>query len=175
MASSSSRLSPVNSYAYAFLILITSTKNATGCYTSLFGFGDSLTDTGNLVKIDPPDHPPHEAFPPYGETFFHVPTGRSSDGRLIIDFIAEYYGLPLVPPYVEWKNEKRANFRQGVNFAVIGAPALDIAFYEERGIHNPVTNESLKVQLVWFKEILPSLCHSSSSKSKLRTHNIWII
>ncbi|CAK9148162.1 unnamed protein product [Ilex paraguariensis] len=177
MASSSSwlSLSLVNSYAYAFLILLTSSKNATGCYTSIFGFGDSLTDTGNLVKIDPPDDPPHEAFPPYGETFFHVPTGRSSDGRLIIDFIAEYYGLPLVPPYVEWKNEKRTNFRKGVNFAVIGAPTLDLAFYEERGIYDPITNESLKVQLAWFKEILPSLCNSPSSCSEFFQSSLFLL
>ncbi|CAK9148165.1 unnamed protein product [Ilex paraguariensis] len=175
MASSSSRFSLVNSNAYAFLILLTSTKNATGCYTSLFGFGDSLTDTGNLVNIYPADDPPHMAFPPYGATFFHFPTGRCSDGRLIIDFIAEYYGLPLVPPYVEGKNAKRPNFHKGVNFAVVGAPALDLAFYEERGIYNTITNDSLKVQLRWFKEILPSLCHSSSSCSEFLQSSLFLL
>nr|GMD48654.1 GDSL esterase/lipase At1g28590-like [Ipomoea batatas] len=54
-------------------------------YTSIFAFGDSLTDVGNRVLLYP-NHS-HMGEPPYGETFFHHPTGRCSDGRLIIDFI----------------------------------------------------------------------------------------
>lgn len=52
--------------------------------TSLFIFGDSLYDAGN-----------NNYFPttfrandwPYGETYFNFPTGRSSNGRLVPDFI----------------------------------------------------------------------------------------
>lgn len=70
-------------------------------------------------------------------------------------------------PYLGIKNggleDRSAN--EGVNFAVIGATALDVSFFEERGIHNVETNYSLTVQLNWFKELLPALCnHSSSSK-----------
>lgn len=66
---------------------------ATSCYTSIFGFGDSLTDTGNLVHFYPNGNKPHMYFPPYGETYFHHPTGRCSDGRLLIDLIGRYYLL----------------------------------------------------------------------------------
>ncbi|KAI7749243.1 hypothetical protein M8C21_030887, partial [Ambrosia artemisiifolia] len=54
-------------------------------------FGDSLADTGNLKQLSSKSNsqPPHFLFPPYGETFFHKPTGRCSNGRLIIDFIAQ--------------------------------------------------------------------------------------
>ncbi|XVF87360.1 hypothetical protein PTKIN_Ptkin18bG0113900 [Pterospermum kingtungense] len=61
-------------------------------YKSIISFGDSLADTGNLVTLIQPKLPP-SALPPYGQT------GRFSDGRLVIDFIAENFGLPFVPPY----------------------------------------------------------------------------
>ncbi|VVA92903.1 unnamed protein product [Arabis nemorensis] len=77
-------------------------------------FGDSITDTGNLISLSDPNELPAAAFPPYGETFFHNPTCRFSNGRLIIDFIAEFLGLP----YFGSPNE---NFEKGVNFAVAGA------------------------------------------------------
>lgn len=75
-------------YFLLILIFSVSTKHALGCYTSIFSFGDSLADTGNLLHISNSSiQPPHFALPPYGETYFHHPTGRCSDGRLIIDFI----------------------------------------------------------------------------------------
>ena len=71
---------------------------------------------------------------------------------------AESLGLPLVKPYLEKKNGK-----EGTNFAVSGARALDPSFFEERGISIP-TNYSLSKQLNWFKELLPSLCSSFTGK-----------
>ncbi|CAL1386310.1 unnamed protein product [Linum trigynum] len=58
------------------------------CFTSIFSFGDSITDTGNHCHIlSKAGRSANNCLLPYGETFFHRPTGRSSDGRLIIDFI----------------------------------------------------------------------------------------
>ncbi|CAL9216584.1 unnamed protein product, partial [Arabidopsis halleri] len=52
-------------------------------------FCNSITDTGNLLGLsDRNDDLPETVFPPYGETFFHHPTGRSLDDRIIIYFIA---------------------------------------------------------------------------------------
>lgn len=65
---------------------------AIGCYSSIFSFGDSITDTGNLY-ISSHNSSFHFFFPPYGETYFHHPTGRCSDGRLIIDFIGKLPSL----------------------------------------------------------------------------------
>ncbi|CAH8353514.1 unnamed protein product [Eruca vesicaria subsp. sativa] len=85
--------------------------------------------------------------------------GLSSNGRIIIDFIAEFLGFPLVPPFYGSQN---ANFENGVNFAVGGATALERSFIEERGIHFAYTNVSLGVQLKSFKDALPKLCGSPS-------------
>ncbi|XP_057948709.1 GDSL esterase/lipase At1g28600-like [Malania oleifera] len=146
------------------LLVLVFAQCAIGCYTSIISFGDSLADTGNLLLQSPSDKPPpHFALPPYGETFFHRPTGRFSDGRLVIDFIAESLGFPFVPPYFEVKSRSGSgrNLGKGVNFAVAGATALDVEFFKERGIRVG-TDCNLGVQLGWFKDFLPSVCLSSS-------------
>ena len=55
-------------------------------YAAVFNFGDSLTDTGNLCADGIPDYLA-TARPPYGTTYFGYPTGRVSDGRVVVDFI----------------------------------------------------------------------------------------
>ena len=65
----------------------TASSTSTRCYKTIYSFGDSLADTGNSYYD--PDAPPSQSLalnPPYGETYFHHPTGRWSDGRLVIDF-----------------------------------------------------------------------------------------
>ncbi|WRX28269.1 hypothetical protein QQP08_020756, partial [Theobroma cacao] len=66
-------------------------------------------------------------------------------------------GLPFLPPYFGGQNGRPKNFQKGVNFAVVGATALDDAFFKERGIKNPFTNVSLGVELGLFKEELIEL------------------
>ncbi|XP_059301411.1 GDSL esterase/lipase At2g27360-like isoform X4 [Lycium ferocissimum] len=87
MASSFSQLTIIYFFACNIFILLASARTCTSCYTSIFGFGDSLTDAGNLIHLYPPDRKPHMYFPPYGKTYFNRPTGRCSDGRLLIDLI----------------------------------------------------------------------------------------
>ncbi|KAE8077456.1 hypothetical protein FH972_016018 [Carpinus fangiana] len=82
-------------------------KNCT--FPAIFNFGDSNSDTGGLAAaafITPT--------PPFGETFFHMPAGRFSDGRLIIDFMAKSVGLPYLSAYLDFFG---TNSKHGANFA----------------------------------------------------------
>ena len=61
-------------------------KSSPPCdFPAIFNFGDSNSDTGTMSAAFYP------AILPYGETFFHEPAGRASDGRLIIDFIGNNF------------------------------------------------------------------------------------
>ncbi|KAK6230284.1 hypothetical protein QUC31_001802 [Theobroma cacao] len=179
MGFSSSSCSLLNQLlVISFIFSITTiVLHVNGCFTSIFSFGDSLTDTGNLLQLSLLESSKlsHFDFPPYGRTFFHSPTGRCSDGRLVIDFVAEGLGLPFLPPYFGGQNGRPKNFQKGVNFAVVGATALDDAFFKERGIKNPFTNVSLGVELGLFKEVLPSLCSSSSDCKELLRESLIVM
>jgi phospholipase/lecithinase/hemolysin len=55
-------------------------------YAAIFNFGDSLTDAGNLCVDGIPDYLATARLP-YGMNYFGYPTGRVSDGRVVVDFI----------------------------------------------------------------------------------------
>ncbi|KAK6118967.1 hypothetical protein DH2020_047305 [Rehmannia glutinosa] len=123
-------------------------------FQALYQLGDSTSDTGNLVRVLPVGPTLPAARPPYGNTFPGTPTGRWSDGRLIIDFTASALGLPLLNPYLN----KNASFKNGVNFAVAGSTALNSSFFASRGIIVPSSVGSLNDQLNWFRTYLSSIC-----------------
>lgn len=59
-----------------------------GGAAALYVFGDSFFDSGNNDYINTTTLYLANYWP-YGETFFHFPTGRFSDGRLMSDFIGK--------------------------------------------------------------------------------------
>ncbi|KAL5998443.1 hypothetical protein ACLOJK_009383 [Asimina triloba] len=149
----------IKPHLFLTISLIFSSADAVlGRYASVFSFGDSLIDTGNRFYIDDAD--PMGRFP-YGMSFFHHPTGRSSDGRVVVDFIAEALGIPFLPPYLASHSDSQ-QLRHGANFAVAGATALPADFFMEREIEGVLANVSLGNQIAWFLDHLPSLCTSPS-------------
>ncbi|CAN1232837.1 GDSL esterase/lipase At1g54790 [Linum perenne] len=86
-------------------------------FPSVFNFGDSNSDTGNLIAAG------FESInPPYGQVHFKNPSGRYCDGRLAIDFIMDAMDLPFLNAYLEAIG--LPNFRKGSNFAAAGATIL---------------------------------------------------
>ncbi|XP_042068448.1 GDSL esterase/lipase At5g03610-like [Salvia splendens] len=78
----------------------------------LFAFGDSYADTGNLQS----DSVSWKS--PYGLTFPGEPSGRFSDGRVLTDYIASFFGVRAPLAYRRIKNYgAKSVVENGINFA----------------------------------------------------------
>ncbi|GAU17332.1 hypothetical protein TSUD_110490 [Trifolium subterraneum] len=139
-------------------------------YEAIFNFGDSISDTGNAEAVFPPLNPNS----PYGSTYFKHPSGRMSNGRLVIDFIAAAYGLPFLTPYLN-PTKDHGDIKKGVNFAFAGAGALDMEYYIQNGLKPPASNVSLSVQLDWFKKLKPTLCKSKEECDIYFKQSLFIV
>ncbi|KAL7002429.1 hypothetical protein U1Q18_003582 [Sarracenia purpurea var. burkii] len=84
-------------------------------FEAIFNFGDSNSDTGGFYAAFPAE------FGPFGMTYFKKPAGRATDGRLVIDFIAQALGLPFLSPYLQ---SIGSDYRHGVNFATLASTVL---------------------------------------------------
>ncbi|XP_021742450.1 GDSL esterase/lipase At1g54790-like [Chenopodium quinoa] len=109
-----------NSFTQFFLltsILISYVESIDFNYPAVFNFGDSNSDTGDLVASGL-----EGISDPYGQTYFKKPSGRYSDGRLIIDFLMDDMDLPFLNAYLE--SIGAPIFRRGCNFATAGSTIL---------------------------------------------------
>ncbi|KAL3849550.1 hypothetical protein ACJIZ3_011432 [Penstemon smallii] len=97
------------------MVILVPNANAKCAFEAMFVFGDSNVDTGGF----------YAAFPsqtsPYGMTYFGKPTGRPTDGRIFVDFLAQGLGFPFISPYIQ---SIGSDFRHGANFATLGSTAL---------------------------------------------------
>ncbi|KAM0880102.1 hypothetical protein ACQ4PT_033803 [Festuca glaucescens] len=138
--------------------------------TAIYNFGDSISDTGNFIREGAVGMMERTGGLPYGSAI-GGPTGRCSDGYLMIDFLAKDLGLPLLSPYLD----KGADFTHGVNFAVTGATALDTATLAKMGVNMAHTNSSLGVQLQRFKDFMANTTKSSSEmREKLASSLVMV-
>ncbi|CAN6168999.1 unnamed protein product [Urochloa humidicola] len=143
-----------------------------GCYPRLFAFGDSLIDTGNFIHYSTAPGP--VARSPYGETFFHRPTGRWSDGRLIVDFVVERLGFPYWTPYLDGKNKE--DFRYGANFAVASGTALNQLFFKKKHLNvGSITPYSLGVQIGWFKKVIATLGSTEHERREIMASSLFLV
>ncbi|GFP90886.1 GDSL esterase/lipase at3g48460 [Phtheirospermum japonicum] len=113
---------------------------------------------------------------PYGSTFFHRPTNRYSDGRLVIDFVAQALSLPFLPPYLDQKADKSS----GVNFAVAGSTAIVHSFFVKNNMTINITPQSLQTELAWFDKFVGGKgCKNSSTTPReceavFRDALVWV-
>uniref|UniRef100_A0A0D9XSG6 Esterase n=1 Tax=Leersia perrieri TaxID=77586 RepID=A0A0D9XSG6_9ORYZ len=162
--------------ALAVLVLILVMKSTTpaveaACSVSaIYSFGDSIADTGNLLQEGAVGTFASIGSYPYGQTL-RRPTGRCSDGLLIIDYFAMALNLSLVSPYLE----KGASFESGVNFAVAGATALDRTYLLQSGIMMPPASVPLSSQLDWFRSHLNSTCSSQQDCEKKLSGALFLV
>ncbi|KAG4930667.1 hypothetical protein GLYMA_17G166100v4 [Glycine max] len=84
-------------------------------FKAIFNFGDSNSDTGGFWAAFPAQSSP------FGMTYFKKPTGRATDGRLIVDFLAQALGLPFLSPYLQ---SIGSNYKHGANFATLASTVL---------------------------------------------------
>ncbi|KAL3685972.1 hypothetical protein R1sor_003994 [Riccia sorocarpa] len=104
----------------AFTFQGTSALVNPACPTAFWNFGDSLTDTGNIINAFPQCSECRAERRPYGDSFFGRPAKRFSDGRLVPDFFALAFQKPLLQPYIQ---AGAFDYRFGANFASGGATA----------------------------------------------------
>ncbi|KAG6411612.1 hypothetical protein SASPL_129695 [Salvia splendens] len=90
--------------------------------SAFFIFGDSTVDAGNNNFIE--TIPENKAnYDPYGRNaLFPGPTGRFSDGLIVVDYLAEYAKLPMIPPFLD--PSASDDLSHGVNFASGGSGIL---------------------------------------------------
>ncbi|KAK1325641.1 GDSL esterase/lipase [Acorus calamus] len=86
---------------------------------ALFVIGDSSVDCGTnnyLGTVARADRPP------YGRDFdTHNATGRFSNGRVVVDYLALNLGLPFVPAYLGWRSGNYQDMIHGMNYASAAA------------------------------------------------------
>ncbi|KAG5521195.1 hypothetical protein RHGRI_033677 [Rhododendron griersonianum] len=145
--------------AASFFLLLqplpSNARSLTTCnFDRIYQLGDSISDTGNLIRERPMGAATPFARLPYGQTYFKSATGRCSNGRLMIDFIAQSAGLPFLSPYMN----RDGDFAHGVNYAVAGSTALTTEVLSRRNIPSPVTRSSLSVQLDRMSTHINSIC-----------------
>ena len=95
---------PSSSFPYFYLLLCLPTFFISPHFAlqdrnfpAIFSFGASTSDTGASSAAI------FRLSLPYGETYFHMPAGRFSDGRLLIDFIGNVENTRLNVAYLKSK------------------------------------------------------------------------
>ncbi|XP_062223488.1 GDSL esterase/lipase 7-like [Phragmites australis] len=119
---------------------------------ALFVIGDSTADVGTNNYLGTLARADRE---PYGRDFdTRRPTGRFSNGRIPVDYIAERLGLPFVPPYLEQNMRMGVGSAgltnidgmiQGVNYASAAAGIISSSG-SELGMHVSLTQQVQQVE-----------------------------
>ncbi|KAL3683033.1 hypothetical protein R1sor_001055 [Riccia sorocarpa] len=137
---------------------------------AIFVFGNSVVDAGNNNFY--PNAAFKSNFVPYGESYFNHPTGRFCNGRLWVDHLAQYLGLPLLQPYLD---PATTDYTKGVDFASAGSGFVpSIKDTLKAVLNRDVAN--MDQQLQWFSQTKASLLSSLGAQAteKLLKRSIFI-
>ncbi|KAF5795889.1 putative triacylglycerol lipase [Helianthus annuus] len=113
---------PTQMFHLCFLFLLLSPVKSNGetitTFPAILIFGDSTVDTGNNNYITTAVKANHY---PYGKDFpAHFPTGRFSNGKLTVDFLASMLGVKeSIPPFL-YPGLSTYELVTGVSFASAG-------------------------------------------------------
>ncbi|KAK6229297.1 hypothetical protein SCA6_018248 [Theobroma cacao] len=158
-------------FSSAFLVLLppctTHTLQTCG-FDAIYQLGDSVSDTGNLIREDPSSV---YARLPYGATFFKNATGRCSNGLIMIDYLARSAGIPFLDAYLN----ENSTHSSGVDFAVAGATALPVEILARRNITATVTNSSLTMQLDWMFTHFNTTCETDKGCFKKHRTALFMV
>ncbi|KAK6160320.1 hypothetical protein DH2020_003701 [Rehmannia glutinosa] len=137
-----------------------SNGNYKGCFSKVYAFGDSDTDTGNAHFLGANIQ---------GEIKVNI------SSRLVVDFLCDALSLPPVCPY----KDPSANFKDGVNFAISGSTALSPDYFSRKNVSSLIWKGvplSFQTQIDWFNKYLNQSKGNGKSTGKFDTDNslFWI-
>ncbi|KAK1666102.1 hypothetical protein QYE76_054261 [Lolium multiflorum] len=154
------------------VLLLNADLGLGGCFKRIFSFGDSIIDTGNGAYAGR-NSPGPIMHLPYGMTYFQHPTGRISDGRVIVDFYAQALGLPLLPPSMPQAGT--GQFPTGANFAVFGSLALSPDYYRTKYNFTMPMPWCLDGQLDSFKKVLARIAPGEAATKSLLGESLVVM
>ncbi|KAB2090744.1 hypothetical protein ES319_A03G142700v1 [Gossypium barbadense] len=159
--------------------------NLSGCFSKVFAFGDSYTDTGNarLIGI-------LKSFvgavltgrvSQGGNSNFKL-GGRSSNGRMVVDFLCDSLNIPTPIPYKAISSDFDFDSNSGVNFAVGGATSLSGDFFVNHKIGHTLMWKGIplgfQTQIEWFNHFVTRIaCKRKTEeecKAEMGKHLIWL-
>ncbi|KAH0733243.1 hypothetical protein KY290_002355 [Solanum tuberosum] len=144
------------------LFMVAATECKQCAFEAIFNFGDSNTDTGGFWAAFPAQAPPH------GMTYFNKPVGRATDGRVVVDFLAQALDLPFLSPYLQ---SIGSDYKHGANFATL---ASTVRLPQTSLFVTGVSPFSLEIQLRQMKEFKVKVDElPRKGKSNLPSPNIF--
>lgn len=129
-------------------------------FKAIFNFGDSNSDTGGFYAAFPAESGP------YGMTYFNKPAGRASDGRLVIDFIAQAIGIPFLSPYLQ---SIGSYYKHGANYATLASTVL---LPNTSLFVTGISPFSLAIQLNQMKQFATKVKEADQQETKLPSPDI---
>ncbi|KAE8730290.1 Detected protein of unknown function [Hibiscus syriacus] len=141
-------------------------NNSVSKIPAIYAFGDSYIDSGNNKFLDGATATFN--YLPCGIDFQGGrPTGRTTNGRTVVDFIAESAGLPFPPPVKSLSKDQLKSTLTGINY---GSSSSGIRRMPPHTAQIFVKVLSLKEQIKLFEQTTKSLKGQFESNESFALH-----